>query len=222
MQTADWYFDFISPYAYFGMLRLTGLSNDLEIRYRPVLFAALLEHWGQKGPAEIPTKRAWTYRSCTWWATRHGIPFRFPAAHPFNPLPYLRLAVAAGNTAQAVQLIFRALWTTGADPSDVQVLTALARSLDVDQSRLSEQDVKDALRLETEQALARGVFGVPTLIVDEQLFWGADATDFARAYLADPGIVATDEMKRVTMLPMGASRKLGDFGGNLRFKPCPR
>jgi 2-hydroxychromene-2-carboxylate isomerase len=208
MQTADWYFDFISPYAYFGLLRLAELSNDLEIRYRPVLFAALLDHWGQKGPAEIATKRAWTYRSCTWWAMRHGIPFRFPAAHPFNPLPYLRLAVAAGNTARAVQMIFRALWTTGADPSDVQVLTALARSLDVDQSHLSEQDVKDALRLETEQALARGVFGVPTLIVDEQLFWGADATDFARAYLADPGIVATDEMKRVTMLPMGVSRKL--------------
>ncbi len=208
MQTADWYFDVISPYAYFGLVRLAELSNDLEIRYRPVLFPALLEHWGQKGPAEIPTKRAWTYRSCTWWATQHGIPFRFPAAHPFNPLPYLRLAVAAGNTAQAVRLIFRALWTTGADPSDVQVLTALARSLDVDQSRLSEQDVKDTLRLETEQALARGVFGVPTLIVDEQLFWGADATDFARAYLADPGIVATDEMKRVTMLPMGVSRKL--------------
>ncbi len=107
-----------------------------------------------------------------------------------------------------MQLIFQALWTTGADPSDDQVLGALARSLDVDRFRLSEQDVKDALRLETEQALARGVFGVPTLIVDGQLFWGADATDFARAYLVDPKIVATDEMKRVTMLPMGVSRKL--------------
>jgi 2-hydroxychromene-2-carboxylate isomerase len=209
MHEADWYFDFISPYSYFGLVRLEELSKDLGIRYRPVLFAGLLNHWGQKGPAEIPAKRSWTHRWCTWWATERGIPFRFPTVHPFNPLPYLRLAIAANNSAQAVRLIFRALWTTGADPSDDRVLTALARSLDVDQLRLSEQDVKDALRFETEQAAARGVFGVPTLIVQGQLFWGADATDFVKAYLADPGIVTTDEMKRVSTLPMGASRKLG-------------
>jgi 2-hydroxychromene-2-carboxylate isomerase len=213
MRTADWYFDFISPYSYFGLVRLEELSRDLEIRYRPVLFAGLLNHWGQKGPAEIPAKRSWTHRWCTWWATEHGIPFRFPTVHPFNPLPYLRLAIAANNTAQAARLIFQALWTTGADPSDEGVLTALARSLDVDQLRLSDQDVKDALRLETEQAVGRGVFGVPTLIVQGQLFWGADATGFVKAYLADPGIVATDEMKRVSALPMGASRKLGRAQG---------
>lgn len=207
MRTADWYFDFISPYSYFGLIRLEELGKELEIRHRPVLFAGLLNHWGQKGPAEIPSKRLWTHRSCTWWATQRRIPFRFPAVHPFNPLPYLRLALAADNTAQAVQSIFHALWTTGADPSDDAVLTALARSLSVEQSRLSAQDVKDALRLETEQAVSRGVFGVPTLLVDGQLFWGADATDFVKAYLADPGIVTTDEMKRATTLPMGASRK---------------
>jgi 2-hydroxychromene-2-carboxylate isomerase len=96
----DWYFDFISPYAYLGMLRLGELPQEFEVRYRPVLFAGLLNHWQQKGPAEISPKRSWTYRSCTWWATRQGIPFRFPAAHPFNSLPYLCLAIAAGNTGE--------------------------------------------------------------------------------------------------------------------------
>ena len=70
--------------------------------YKPVLFAGLLEHWGQKGPAEVPVKRRWTYRWCTWWARELGIPFRFPAAHPFNPLPHLRLALACGSKPDAV------------------------------------------------------------------------------------------------------------------------
>jgi 2-hydroxychromene-2-carboxylate isomerase len=208
MRDADWYFDFISPYSYFALLRFEEFSKQLKIRYRPTLLAGLLKHWGQKGPAEIPTKRSWTYRSCTWWATQHGIPFRFPAAHPFNPLSYLRLAIAANNSAPAVKLIFQVLWTTGADPSDNKILTELAHALNVKTSRISDQDVKDALRIETERAMACGVFGVPTLVVDGQLFWGADGMDFVKAYLADPAIVTTDEMKRVTNLPIGASRRL--------------
>lgn len=206
MREADWYFDFISPYSYFALLRFEEFGTQLKIRYRPTLLAGLLKHWGQKGPAEIPAKRSWTYRSCTWWAAQHGIPFRFPAAHPFNPLPYLRLAIAASNTAPAVKLIFEALWTTGADPADDGIVTELARALNIETSRIAEPDVKDALRLETEQAVAHGVFGVPTLIVDGQLFWGADALDFVKAYLADPAIATSDEMKRVTTLPIGATR----------------
>ena len=207
MKRADWYFDFISPFAYLALNRVEQLSPKMEIRYRPVLFAGLLNHWEQKGPAEIPPKRVWTYRWCTWLATQQGIAFRSPAVHPFNPLPYLRLAIAAGNTPPAIRRIFEAVWTTGADPNDKRTFEQLARSLDVDPLRLGDQAIKDALRLETSQAIARGVFGVPTLIVDEELFWGADAMDFVEAYLADAGIVATDEMKRAANLPVGASRK---------------
>ena len=106
MTAADWYFDFISPYSYFASLQLHDLSSRLNLRYRPVLFAGLLNHWEQKGPAEIPEKRRWTYRWCTWWAQQHGIPFRFPQAHPFNPISYLRLALAANCSAQAIHTIF--------------------------------------------------------------------------------------------------------------------
>jgi 2-hydroxychromene-2-carboxylate isomerase len=83
----DWYFDFVSPYSYICLHRL----KNLDVVYKPVLFAGLLNHWGQKGPAEIPAKRQWTYRWCTWWAKELGISFRFPASHPFNPLQHLRL-----------------------------------------------------------------------------------------------------------------------------------
>src|SRR5688500_20142066 len=95
----DWYFDFVSPYSYICLHRLGELP--VQVSYNPVLFAGLLNRWGQKGPAEIPAKRRRTYRGCTWWAGERGVPVRVPAAHPRNPLPYLRLSLAAGWPAHA-------------------------------------------------------------------------------------------------------------------------
>ncbi|HVY05417.1 MAG TPA: 2-hydroxychromene-2-carboxylate isomerase [Burkholderiales bacterium] len=207
LKKADWYFDFISPYSYIGFKLLDRFDGRLDIRCRPVLFAALLDHWENKGPAEIPPKRNWTFRWCTWWAGHLGIPFRMPAAHPFNPLPYLRLSIAAGNTREAISRIFDAVWTTGNDAADEQGFLALAKSLDIDPARLADQSVKDALRAETDKAISFGIFGVPTLLVDQELFWGADAMEFVEAYLADPGIVATGEMQRAAMLPVGVTRR---------------
>jgi 2-hydroxychromene-2-carboxylate isomerase len=206
MSAVTWCFDFVSPYAYFGLQTLKLLPPDTDIRYQPVLFAGLLNHWGQKGPAEIPPKRVWTYRACVWWAKRNNVPFRIPAAHPFNSLPYLRLSIAAGNSAEAIQTIFAALWTTGSDPADPSMITALAQSLGVRPERLSDVGVKNVLRENTEQAVQRGVFGVPSFCIDQHVFWGSDAVDFAAAYLLDPGILATEEMMRADTLPVGASR----------------
>jgi 2-hydroxychromene-2-carboxylate isomerase len=206
MPSVTWYFDFISPYAYFGLRTLEHLPAGTDLRYQPVLFAGLLNHWGQKGPAEIPPKRIWTYRACIWWAQQNNVPFRMPAAHPFNSLPYLRLAIAAGNTAAAIRVIFEGLWTTGADPADSSVIAALAESLGVHRERLADIGVKNSLREATERAVQRGVFGVPSFGIDEHVFWGSDAVDFVAAYLVDPGVLATDEMKRANALPIGASR----------------
>lgn len=207
MKKADWYFDFISPFAYIGLSRLDRFAGKLDIRLRPVLFAGLLNHWEQKGPAEIAPKRAWTYRWCTWWAGHLGIPFRSPAVHPFNPLPWLRLSIAAGNTPQAVRIIFEAIWTTAVDPADEDHFRKVAQTLGIDPARLGDQAIKDALRSETDKAIALGVFGVPTLIIDHELFWGADAMDFVEAYVDDPGIVFTEEMQRAATLPVGVARK---------------
>lgn len=206
MRHADWYFDFISPYAYFALLRLDQFPADVEIELKPLLFAGLLNHWGQKGPAEISAKRIWTYRSCAWTAKTLGISFRAPAAHPFNPLSYLRLAIAAGATLANVRVIFEALWTTGADLADPAVIAALAVRLSVPLEALNAVATKQTLRANTEQAAAAGVFGVPTLLIDGELFWGVDGMDFAQAYLADPSILATTEMRRIATLPIGASR----------------
>lgn len=207
MRKVNWYFDFISPYAYFGLLELERLGRDVRVDYRPVLFAGLLNHWGQRGPAEIPGKRTWTYRWCTWYAARRGIPFKLPQAHPFNPLGYLRLAIAANCEPAAIRRIFERLWTTGGDPADPRVLEDLAASLGIAGERLADAQVKESLRTNTDAAIADGVFGVPTLVIDGEAFWGADATDFALAYLQDRSVLDNDEMKRVSALPVGASRK---------------
>jgi 2-hydroxychromene-2-carboxylate isomerase len=207
MSAVTWCFDFISPYAYFGLQTLKRLPAAADVRYQPVLLAGLLNHWGQKGPAEIAPKRIWTYRWCVWWAKQNDIPFCAPAAHPFNSLPYLRLSIAAGNSAEAIQTIFAALWTTGSDPADSSMIAALAESLGVRRECLSDVAVKKALRENTEQAVQRGVFGVPSFCIDQQVFWGSDSVDFAAAYLMDPGILATHEMMRADTLPVGASRR---------------
>jgi 2-hydroxychromene-2-carboxylate isomerase len=206
VRTADWYFDFISPYAWFGLHELRRLPASLAVHHRPLLFAGLLNHWGQKGPAEIPPKRLWTFRACVWWAETHGIDFRPPAAHPFNPLPYLRLALAAEAKAPDIERIFRALWTTGADPRDPGLLQDLARDLSVDPAATEDPAIKEQLRAHTDAALASGVFGVPSLVIDGEVFWGADSTDFALAYLVDPTLLHRPAMRRAAEVPAAVHR----------------
>jgi len=200
----DWYFDFVSPYSYICFNRLDELRN-VTITYKPVLFAGLLEHWGQKGPAEIAAKRKWTYRWCTWWARELGITLRFPSHHPFNPLPYLRLALAAGASERVVRRIFNVLWTSGDTALEESILRTLAKEFGVTDMQLTA--AKEGLRHATAEAARRGVFGVPTFVIDGEVFWGADALDFLKAFLRDEAVLRNEEMRRVDNLPVGAVRK---------------
>ena len=99
MKHITFHFDPISPYAYlaFEQLPRTLMGISHSVTYKPVLFGAVLQHFGQLGPAEIAPKRTWTYRQINWLAKQQGTPLQMPASHPFNPLSLLRLAVACGN-----------------------------------------------------------------------------------------------------------------------------
>jgi 2-hydroxychromene-2-carboxylate isomerase len=208
LMQADWYFDFVSPYAYLQLMEFKRLPDSLEIRYRPVLFAGLLKHWGQKGPAEIPDKRRQTYRECQWRADRAGIPFKFPNIHPFNPLRALRLCIALGTEPAVVGAIFEFIFAEGRDIQSEDDWKALALRLDVDDADalVSRAEVKDALRENTEAAVRRGIYGVPTFAVGDELFWGADKTDMLLDYLADPTLFSRGEMARIDAMPMGVER----------------
>ncbi len=208
MRQAAWYFDVISPFAYLHLMRFGELPASLSIEYKPILFAGLLNHWGQKGPAEIAPKRKWTYRACQYWADSRGIAFRFPAAHPFNPLHYQRLALACGARPAAIRRIFEHVWTTGGDPADQKAFGALARSLGIDDlAHLADPAIKQALRRNTEDAANAGVFGVPTFVMAGEIFWGNDSVDFFNAWLEDRSILASAEMQRLDALPVAAARK---------------
>ena len=184
MKTLTFWFDVLSPYAYLAFERLPEALEGCTYvaEYRPVLFAGLLQHWGQKGPAEIEPKRAWTYRHVYWLARRHGIELQMPAQHPFSPLALQRLAIACGPNRRVVEALFRHVWRGGADPNDADRLRALTAELAPARDPGAD-DVKAALRANTDEAIARSVFGVPTIELDGRLFWGADALPMVAAAL---------------------------------------
>jgi len=208
---ADWYFDFVSPFAYLQSEQLAALAPRISVRYKPVLFAGILGAHGQLGPAEIPAKRAFTYRFVLWQAKRLGIPLKLPHEHPFNPLPLLRLAIACDCQASAIHRIFRFVWRDGRLPDLPIEWAELTQDLGLPDAnaRIAEPEVKDTLRRYTDEAIALGVFGVPTLAVRGELFWGADATQMAADYAA-AGCRWTDpEFARAAALPIGAARDAG-------------
>ncbi|TDR48902.1 2-hydroxychromene-2-carboxylate isomerase [Tahibacter aquaticus] len=204
-----WYFDFISPFAWLQLRKVLALRERMAVQPVPILFAAVLDKLGQLGPAEIPGKRDFTYRYVHWQAQRQGLPLRFPPAHPFNPLPVLRLCVAAGNSWEAVEKIFVHIWQEGKAADSVDALRDLGRQLGLDDldTALGSDAVKQAVRANTDAALAAGVFGVPTLRLDEQLFWGDDATGMALDYLADPNCFNAGEYARISTLPQAVQRR---------------
>ena len=189
MKQLTFWFDPISPFAHLAFERLPEALEGLSysVSYRPILFAGLLKHWGQKGPAEIEPKRAWTFRQVAWFAHRHGVQLQTPAQHPFNPLALLRLAWSCapeGGTPnrRVCEAVLRHVWHGGADANDAQRLAALTQELAPRADPTSEA-VKAILKTNTEQALATGVFGVPTVEVDGRLFWGLDSLEMLAAYL---------------------------------------
>lgn len=217
MKQLTFYFDVISPYAFLALEALpeflTGHSHS--VTYKPILFAALLKHHGQLGPAEIAGKREWTYRQVQWLAQRQNTPLQMTATHPFNPLGLLRLALACATPGELGELspnryvcetIFRHVWQGGADAADAGRLVELTRRLAPARAPDSDE-VKAALRANCDQAIAHGVFGVPTIEVDDKLFWGLDALPMLRDYLNAEGWFQTDGWAQAANVPVGQARR---------------
>lgn len=203
----DWYFDFISPYAYLQWHRLRQEASRLVIYPKPVLFAGLLSHWDNKGPVEIAPKRSWTYAHCLWLARRYNIPMQLPTAHPFNPLPLLRLSIALGTTHDVIDRLFSYVWHDGLLPSDENAWQGLTDEFGISPDHINADAVKNSLHHNGQQAIQAGVFGVPTAVVDGKLFWGVDATDMLLGYVAGDPFFNTESYALAHNLPTGIQRK---------------
>lgn len=177
MPCANWYFDYVSPYPYLHLARFDSFPATLTIRPVPVVFGGLLKHWENKAPVDIPGKRALIFRHVRWLAERHGLPFTMPSEHPFNPIALLRLTVALDNDIGAIRTIASHLWTDGNSGTSPESLARLCEKLGIDdmEARISDPDVKARLIRNGEEAIAKGVFGVPTYEIDGTLFWGDES-----------------------------------------------
>ena len=203
-----WYFDFISPFAYLQWPKVRALMRTDRVLPVPVVFGAVLDAVGQKGPAEIPGKRVFTYRHALWRARQQDIALRFPPAHPFNPIAALRLCLAAGSNPHAIDAIFAHLWREGRAGDDAAALRDVGAALGIDDvaAAIARAEVKQALRDNFDAALADGVFGVPSIVADGEVFWGDDATPMFEDWRRDPAAFETPAMRALKAWPEGVRR----------------
>lgn len=209
------YFDFISPYSYLAWTQIHALAerHGRAVEPAPILFAALLNAYGHKGPAEIPPKRAYIFKDVLRSAARLGQPLVPPPAHPFNPLLALRVASApmpAPTRRALVDALYRATWGGGGGVEGASQIAAALASVGLDPEATlraaTSDDGKARVRARTEEALARGVFGVPTTWVDGEIFWGLDSFGHLERYLEGKDPIDPATLARWSDLPSSASR----------------
>ena len=211
------YFDFISPYSYLAWTQVhdLGARHRREVEPVPVLFAGLLGAHGGIGPAEIPAKRRYLLTDVARTARRLGVPFALPPAHPFNSLLALRVAslpMADGQRRALVDALFAATWGGGAGVTDPSQVARMAESVGLDGKAVLDEagtpDAKERVRRRTDEAIAAGVFGVPTIDVDGELFWGFDSFANLDAFLRGEGAIDGTLKAQWEALPASATRKL--------------
>ncbi len=193
MATLRFYFDYISTNAYLAWLQMPTLGRryGLLVEPVPVLFAGLLEAHGTSGPAETPAKAVWMFKNNLRKAALLGVPLNAPAFHPFNPLLALRATTAARDADECDALVtrlFEAVWVRGEHVSEPEVVERAAREVGLDGAALvaaaSTDEVKAELRRQTDDAIARGVFGVPAMEANGEIFWGYDDLPYLELFLA--------------------------------------
>lgn len=198
-------FDFISPYAWLGWTQVRALAarHHRPVEFVPVLFAGLLDAWGHKGPAEIPAKRVYIFKDALRRAHDLGVPLVPPPSHPFNPLLALRVAslpMPDDVRERLIDGLFRSAWATGEGITDPAVVSRIATAAGLDGARAlldaAQDEAKTRVRVQTDAALALGVFGVPTVLVDGELFWGADAMPHLDRFLLGQDPIDPERMAK--------------------------
>ena len=186
----DFFYDLGSPYSYLASTRLEGIEQRTGARARlvPITLGGLRKATGHQLPP--PQQLKYMSEDTARWAHEYGVKMQIPRAFPISTIQALRACIAAersGKGRQAMQALFHVYWAEGDDISDAAVIERALTKAGLSGKEIlaatQEQEIKDGLRRNTDLALARGVFGVPTLFVGERSFWGNDRLQFAEAEL---------------------------------------
>ena len=219
MEPIRFYFDYLSPYAYIAWTQIHALAERYgrAVEPRPVLFAALLGEHGQKGPAEIPAKRLYVFKDAYRKAHRAGLPpLTPPPTHPFNPLVALRASTIdreAGVQRRLIDALYAATWAGGGGVETAEKVARIASGIGLDGEAIVREagsdEAKARVRTNTEEAIGAGAFGIPSMVVDGELFWGVDSLPHLDDFLAGRDPLTPEELYRwVGVVPSATRREL--------------
>lgn len=215
------YFDFISPYSWMAVMQAETFARRHGARweFRPVVYAVLLNAHGLVGPAEVEAKRELAFRDTARCAAQLGLTLEGPPEHPFRSLEALRTVELFRDTQQAEALVVQlsdACWGRGRPLTDFDTIVEGVEAVGLDATdlarRIAAPEVKQALRAATEEAIERGVFGVPTFAHDGELFWGHDRMEHLALRLSGKLAPVEELVTRMLSRPSGVERRRGRRG----------
>jgi 2-hydroxychromene-2-carboxylate isomerase len=201
MKNMDYYFDFLSPYSYLSWQSHKNYlkkwqAQKIEITYIPVTLATVIHFHETKGPAEIDSKRNYLFKDCLRYSQKYNIPFNPPRELPFNSLYALRCALienAKNNQFKIIDTLFCKGWEEGCDIGNPDVITKLLNEVGLDGAdyitRVTDKEIRKALKKNVKQAQENDVFGLPTFICEDELFWGNDSIEDLNNFLLDQDIL---------------------------------
>ena len=184
----EFYFDFISPYSFLAHKQIRKIENNegIKIIYKPVLLGGLHNLHGIKAPAFIPAKAKHMVRDCKLIAEKNNIRFKFNSYFPIRSLNLMRgVLVAEEDNVKKYYIdnIFNTIWQDGLNMNDAIVIQKILQNLNINPKtfllRTTSSLIKDLLRKKTNAAYEKGVFGAPTFVVNNKIFWGQDRIEFA-------------------------------------------
>ncbi|KWR79679.1 MULTISPECIES: 2-hydroxychromene-2-carboxylate isomerase [Pseudomonas] len=194
-KSVEFYFDFGSPTSYLAYTQLPGIcaAAGAELVYRPVLLGGVFQATGNASPIAVPAKGRYTLIDMQRFARRYGVPLKMNPHFPINTLLLMRAATGVQlrqpeRFEALLACVFKGMWVDALNLGDAAVLGPLLAEAGFEPQALlalaAEQEVKDALKANTEAAIKRGMFGAPTLFVGDEMFFGQDRLDFVREALA--------------------------------------
>ena len=184
----DFYFDFVSPYSFLAHKEIRKVENKegIKIRYNPILLGGLHNLHGIKAPAFIPAKAKHMIKDCKLIAERNNIRFKFNSYFPIRSLNLMRgVLVAEEDNIKNyyIDSIFNTIWQDGLNMNDDIIIQKVLKNLNVNPKtfalRITSSLIKDSLRTKTNNAYEKGIFGAPTYVVNNKIFWGQDRIEFA-------------------------------------------